>query len=345
MLSLTLLLLGCSEVSPPPPPVEPAPPPPPAPTWSWSLPKGLGTAPTVPDDNPMTPEKVELGHQVFMDPRLSVDGSRSCYSCHVNERGGADGRALALGAGDKELTRNTPTIWNVAYHAELYWDGRAASLEAQATGAWKGGNMGVGDALDAKAAEIGALPEYKEAFTKAFGLAPDAAVTPKQVVQALSAYERTLLCGDGDAPLSEAATRGKALFESEGRCVACHAAPYYTDDKYHDLGLGAKGKGGKAPDEDVGRGKVSKAPEDNGKFRTPTLRNVAATAPYFHDGRAATLADAVKFMAGGDPSKDPLFTPTNLTDAQQADVVAFLEGLACSGQLAVLGDPKVVRTE
>ncbi|MEQ1567583.1 MAG: cytochrome c peroxidase, partial [Myxococcota bacterium] len=320
--------------------------PPAPPTWSFQVPNGLPGAPPVPEDNPMSAEKVALGHQLFMDPRLSVDGSRSCYSCHVNERGGADGRKLALGAGDKPLTRNTPTIWNVAYHPELYWDGRAPSLEAQATGAWKGGNMGVGDGLDAKAAELGALPEYKAAFAQVFGLAEGEAVTPGHVVKALSAYERTLLCGDGDAPLSEAAARGKATFESAG-CVKCHSGANYTDDAYHDVGLGfAKGK--PVPDADPGRGKHSKAPADDGKFRTPTLRNVAATAPYFHDGRAETLAEAVKYMASGGapkaPNKDPLLEPANLSDEQRADVVAFLETLTC-GQLEVLGDPKPVAAD
>ena len=101
---------------------------------------GLSAPPAVPDSNPMGKEKIALGHRLFMDKRLSKDGSRSCYSCHLNEYGNTDGQAKALGAGDKPLTRNSPTIWNVAYHSELYWDGRAKSLEAQALGAWRGGN-------------------------------------------------------------------------------------------------------------------------------------------------------------------------------------------------------------
>lgn len=322
------------------------------PAYEWMLPQGLPRPPDVPEDNPMSDDKVALGHQLFMDPRLSVDGTRSCYSCHVNERGNADGRALALGAGDKPLPRNTPTIWNVAYLPELYWDGRADSLEKQATGAWKGPNMGVGDGLDAKAAEIGALPEYAPRFAAVFGLAEGTAVTPEHIVKAISAYERTLLCGGTAADkveLSDAARRGKTLFETEGRCVACHTPPLYTDKQYHDLGFGFDKKGQPIADADPGRGKHTSQESDIGKFRTPTLRNVAKTAPYFHDGRAATLEQAVQMMvAGGNPAapnKDPLLAPTGLSKDQIADLVAFLESLTCASELNVLGDPLPVKLD
>lgn len=348
-------LVGCSGTptetpAPAPAPTEPAPAPEPAPpSFTFDVPAGLSGPPAVPADNPMTADKVELGHKLFMDPRLSVDGSRSCYSCHVNERGNADGRKLALGPGDKPLTRNTPTIWNVGYYPELYWDGRADSLEAQGKGALKGGNMGLGDGLDAKAAEIGALPEYKDAFTAVFSLAEGAPVTVDHVVQALSAYERTLLCGDPADPRSEAAERGKTLFEGEAGCAACHAPPLYTDLAYHDLGINFDNKGKPRKDPDPGRGKPSGKPEDEGRFRTPSLRNVAKTAPYFHDGRAETLADAVAFMAKGGnakaPTIDPMLKAVALTPEQQGDIVAFLESLSCSGSLAVVGDPKPVATE
>lgn len=352
-LSLLPYLLACQTETPQPEPeVPPAPAPTEAPAWSWPLPTGLAKPPEVPEDNPMSDEKVALGHQLFMDPRLSVDGSRSCYSCHVNERGNADGRKLALGAGDKPLTRNTPTIWNVAYLKGLYWDGRADSLEKQALGAWKGGNMGVGDGLEAKAAEIGALPEYAPRFRAAFGLAEADPVKPEHVVKAISAYERTLLCGDTPADkieLSDAARRGKTLFETEGRCIACHTPPLYTDGLFHDLGLGYDAQGKAIEGADLGRGAHTKQEADNGKFRTPTLRNIAKTGPYFHDGRAATLEEAVRFMAEGGnqvaPTKDPMLAPTGLDAEQIADLVAFLEALTCPAELTVLGDPLPVKED
>jgi cytochrome c peroxidase len=267
---------------------------PPDEAYAWVLPRGL-KAPEVPADNPMTAAKVKLGHALFFDKRLSVDGSRSCYSCHQNELGNADGRARALGPGDKLLARNTPTIWNVAYHAESYWDGRAKGLEKQMLGAWKGGNMGVGEpGLAAKATEIGGLPEYKEQFAAVFGAVP---VTPELVARAVSAYERTLLCGAtpwDTSTMGPEAQRGWELFRGKAACATCHSGDNFADGLYHKTGVGVpeSGEGG-----DLGRFDASKADADKYKFRTPTLRNVSKTAPYFHDGSEPDLRAAVKTMA------------------------------------------------
>lgn len=315
----------------------------PQPAWAWTLPKGINTPPVVPPDNPMSAEKVELGHKLFMDKRLSVDGSRSCYSCHQNHLGNADGRAKALGPGNKELERNSPTIWNVGLHTSLYWDGRAANLEAQGVGALKGGNMGLGDQLEAKAAEIGALPEYKDAFAKVFGLAEGDKVTSEHIAKALSAYERTLLCGDTPydrGELTEAAERGKQLFLGKAACFGCHTGDNLTDGRFHVTGIGVDAK---AENADVGRFKVTENEAEKFAFRTPTLRNVARTAPYFHDGSVATLKEAVKTMAGGGKPQeglqlDQMLRDVNLTDAEIDDLVAFLESLDCTGQLEVIGD-------
>ena len=315
--------------------------------WSWTLPGGISTPPVVPDDNPMTAAKVALGHQLFMDKRLSGDGSRSCYSCHQNELGNADGRTKALGPGDKVLARNTPTIWNVALHQNgLYWDGRAATLEKQAIGAWKGGNMAESN-LDAKAREIGGLPEYKDQFVAVFGLKDGEVVTPDHVAKALSAYERTLLCGDtgyDKNELSEAAARGWELFRGKAACTTCHNGDNFSDGAYHNIGLAYDDDGKLREGADIGRGKVS-GEADNYQFRTPTLRNVAQTAPYFHDGRAKTLEEAVRYMAAGGnakaPGLDPNLRNTQLTDAEIADVIAFLEALNCPGELEVIGDQTV----
>jgi cytochrome c peroxidase len=317
--------------------------------WDWKLPVGV-LPPRVPDDNPMTPEKVALGHQLFMDKRLSVDGTRSCYSCHQNELGNADGRKLALGPGDKSLPRNSPTIWNVGLHTTgLYWDGRADTLEKQGIGAWKGGNMGVPeDQLAAKAAEIAAIPEYAAQFTRVFDLKEGDAVTPDHVVKALSAYQRTLLCFDtayDTNTMSEAALRGWDLFRGKASCTTCHAAGTFVDGLFHDVGLGHDAEGSPIADADRGRGKISEQPIDDNKFRTPTLRNVAKTAPYFHDGRTATLEEAVRYMAGGGnakaPGLDQNLRNTALTDDEIKDVVAFLEALTCAGTLEVIGDQTV----
>lgn len=322
----------------------------PAAEWKWTLPEGLTDPPAVPEDNPMSAAKVELGHKLFMDKRLSFDGSRSCYSCHQNELGNADGRKTALGAGDKPLGRNTPTIWNVGYHDKgLYWDGRAATLEKQAIGAWKGGNMGVGaDNLDAKAKEIGALPEYAEAFASVFGVKEGEAVTPDQVAMALSAYERTLLCGDtafDKGEMSDAAKRGWDLFRGKASCSTCHSGDNFSDGGYHDVGFAHDDNGALIEGADVGRGKPAKDEGENYKFRTPTLRNVSKTAPYFHDGRTASLEEAVRYMAAGGnakaPGLDQNMRNTSLSDAEIADLVAFLESLACTGSLEVIGDQKV----
>jgi cytochrome c peroxidase len=314
--------------------------------WAWTLPKGINVPPRVPDDNPMSQAKVELGHRLFMDKRLSVDGTRSCYSCHQNELGNADGRAKALGPGNKDLPRNTPTIWNVGLATTWYWDGRSDTLEAQGLAALKGGNMGLGDAVETKAAEIGALPEYADAFAKAFGLGKDAKITGMHVAQALSAYERTLLCGGtahDDEKQSEAAKRGFALFAGPAGCITCHAGDNFSDGLYHRMGIGA---GDPATEGiDLGRGKVSGKAEENFMFRTPTLRNVAKTAPYFHDGSVATLEDAVKIMAsGGITTAGPVdanLIDRKLTPEQLADLVAFLQSLDCPGELEVIGDQKV----
>lgn len=313
--------------------------------YAWDLPRGL-KAPVVPDDNPMTADKVALGHKLFFDKRLSVDGSRSCYSCHQNELGNADGRTKALGPGDKLLPRNTPTIWNVAYYPELYWDGRAKGLEKQMLGAWKGGNMGVGEAgLAAKAAEIGALPEYKEAFKRAFAVKDGEAVKPEQVAAAISAYERTLLCGGtpwDSNTLDEPAKRGWELFRGKAACTGCHTGDNLSDGLAHRVGVGVPESGDEG---DKGRFDATKDEADKFKFRTPTLRNVARTAPYFHDGSVKDLEEAVRLMAKGGNRKikdlDANLLDRGLTDAEVADLVAFLRALNCPGTLEVIGDQTV----
>jgi len=258
---------------------------------------------TLPPDNPMTPEKVALGRQLFFDERLSIDGSRSCYSCHVCEHGLTDGLPKAIGAGNKQLPRSSPTLWNIGYHKEFYWDGRSNSLEAQAMAAWKGGNMGVGDKTGEIAAKINALQDYKTQFQKVF----QSDATPENMMKAIAAYERTIIGGNtpwdrykaGDkSALSERAERGWNIFQSI-KCNNCHDGILFTDQQYHNVGIGMDQK-----EPDPGRGKVTNKPEDTGAFKTPTLRDIAKSAPYFHDGSAKTLEEAVDIMlAGGKPNQ------------------------------------------
>ena len=233
---------------------KPAPPAPKGPKADdFKLPT-LGAVP-VPADNPQSEEKVALGHQLFFDPRLSVDGSRSCYSCHLNEDGTGGHLPIAVGAKEKQLTRHSPVLWNVGYLPRFYWDGRSESLEAQGLAAWAGGNMGVGkENLAAKAKEISAIPAYKKAFAKVF---PGKEVTPEIVMQAIAAYERTIVCNDTrydkfasgqKTALDDSEKRGLELFMGKAGCVTCHAPPHFStaflakDGAYFNTGRGTIGK-------------------------------------------------------------------------------------------------------
>lgn len=255
----------------------------------------------IPGDNPMSPEKVALGRQLFFDERLSGDGSRSCYSCHVCEKGLTDGLAKSIGAFNKQLPRSSPTLWNIGYHKEFYWDGRSPSLEKQAMAAWTGANMGA--KADEIAAKLNGIEGYHSQFHKVFG--GDA--TPDNIVKAIAAFERTIISGDtawdryraGDtSALSESAVRGWNVFQAI-KCTNCHDGVLLTDQQYHNVGIGMDQK-----EPDVGRFKVTNKPEDTGAFKTPTLRDIAKSAPYFHDGSAATLEEALDIMlAGGKPNE------------------------------------------
>ncbi|MBT8451606.1 MAG: c-type cytochrome [Deltaproteobacteria bacterium] len=320
-----------------------------APTKKTELPPAPAGFPDlkIPADNPQSPEKVALGQQLFFDARLSVDGTRSCYSCHQNEHGNGGETPLAVGAKAKKLTRHSPVIWNTGYFEAFYWDGRAGSLEAQAKGAWGGGNMGVGaDNLGAKAAQIGKIRGYRKQFKKVF---PTEGITPDTIAKAISAYERTLICddtaydryakGDADALTAEQ-KRGWALFIGKGQCAVCHAPPLFSNAMgvpgglYYNAGIGTAGK----PEDqvDVGRYAVTEQEADWAAFKVPSLRNVSKSAPYFHDGSVTTLPAAVELMAsGGIANKNltPLLADRGLSDEELTSLVAFLGALDCGGKL------------
>jgi len=301
---------------------------------SWQAPPGFEEVP-VPADNPMTPEKVALGGQLFWDQRLSGDGTRSCASCHLCEHGLTDGLATAVGAFAKKLPRSSPTLWNIGYHTELYWDGRSNSLEAQALAAWKGANMGANP--DSVSRALNAIPGYQAAFQKVFGT--DA--SPDAVMKALAAYERTILCGSTafdrwqqgeEKAVSERARQGWEIFRGKAACGTCHAGNLFTDLQYHNIGIGMDKE-----NPDAGRNKVSKEDKDLGAFMTPTLRDVTRSAPYFHDGSVATLEEAVKLMAGGgkqNPHRDPKLKPVELTADEMGALIELLKALECPCDLA-----------
>lgn len=301
-----------------------------------------------PKDNPTTPAKVALGRRLFFDPSLSADGTRACYSCHQNEDGTGGHEPTAIGAKNVPLPRHAPIMWNVGYLPRFYWDGRADSLEAQAKGAWAGGNMGVGEAnLAAKATELGDKPEYRAAFDEAF---PGIGATVETVLQAIAAYERTLFCGDtafdrhvaGDAnAMNSEQKAGQELFIGKAGCHSCHTPPWFSDayvsedGSYHNVGVGIEGKDPSAVD--VGRQKISQSPADWAAFKTPTLRNITRSAPYLHDGSKSKLEDVVRFMAGGgfpNPAIDPKMVDKKLTDDEVKKIVAFLGALECPGSLS-----------
>lgn len=295
----------------------------------------------LPKDNPMSVEKASLGWQLFFDKRLSGDGNLSCYACHLNENGLTDGKALGKGAFDKPLTRSAPTLWNIGYHSEFYWDGRAKSLEGQAMAAWKGVNMGAKDEKEDKVrddiiAKLNAAPGYRKQFETVFGSPASA----DAVTKALACYMRTIVSkttaydrwqsGDEKA-VTDSAKRGFKVFE-DAKCTNCHSGFLFTSQQYYNVGIGMP-----AEKPDLGRFNATKKDEDKGKFKAPTLRDVARSDPYFHDGSAATLEDAVKIMlAGGidNPNIDKVnLAKQDLTPAQFADLIEFLKSLTETAEL------------
>lgn len=294
-----------------------------------SAPERLSALPSVqhPAENRASPQKLALGKQLFVDSRLSGSGKMACQSCHYRNLGWTDAQVLSRKDNGDLNTRHTPSLYNVGYQALWYWDGRAASLEGQILAAWKGQT---GADPDKIAALLNTIPGYRSQFQAAFGT--DA--TPATVTQALAAYLREKVSTDspwdryeaGDRrAVSKDAIAGFDVFSGKGRCVACHVPPQYGNSTFYNVGL----EHGKAK-PDPGRFNVTKVEADRGAFKTPSLRSVALGAPYFHDGSAATLAEAVRYMANGgkdDPNRSALLAPAGLTDREVAQVVAFLESL------------------
>jgi cytochrome c peroxidase len=323
---------------------------------SLPVPPGV-LPPTIPDDNPPTAAKVELGKKLYFDARLSADGTVACATCHDPRQGFAEPRAVSVGVGGATGVRNSPTVLNAAFLAEQFWDGRAKTLEEQALQPLVNPvEMGMPDHA-AVEARLRGIADYPPLFAAAFG---DDAITIERVGQAIASFERTLLSLDapidrflaGDAKaIPTAAQRGWELYNGKARCNTCHGhvsvIPLFTDDLYHNVGVAAKDvnfeelarKVESHPEDlaklahepglnQLGRFLVTKERKDIGAFKTPQLRNVALTAPYMHDGSEKTLADVIEFYdRGGDPNPwlDGGMRPLALTPQEKADLVALLE--------------------
>lgn len=320
--------------------------------------------PPIPSENPMTPEKIELGRMLFFDYRLSGDGSRSCVHCHQPQQGWTTTGRQSPAYPTQMERRASMTLINVAYSTALIWDGRASSLEKQALGPIQN-PLHMNHSLDLLVERLSAIPGYLILFQRVFGTGP----TPEAIGKAIAAFERTIVTADspfdryakGDrSALSASARRGLDLFKGKAQCLLCHHGTAFTDNSFHNLGVpeddflkdpkvlaslrfDAKRMG--VPNyrlltNDPGRYLVTKQDRDFGAFKTPTLRNVAARTPYMHNGAFSTLREVIEFYnrgGGMDPRKDPLVMPLNLADTEQADLVAFLEGL--TGELPEIRAP------
>jgi len=303
-----------------------------------AAPLGLPAVP-FPAGNPPTASTIALGRQLFYDTRLSKDNSVACSSCHDPVFGFRDARQRSLGVGGSRGLRHAPTLVNVAYDPLLFWDGHVGSLEKQV-------DFPIADPLEMNqahkesVAKLRGNPAYKAMFLSAFG---SDAITMPRVENALASFERTILSGDSpfdqyryqgrQNALSQAQVRGLAIFMDphRGNCAACHTVgsqfALFTDGKFHNTGEGA---GDNGQFDDTGRYQVTHVESDKGSFKTPTLRNVAMTGPYMHDGKLKTLKDVVDFYAGkgnSNPYLDPEMAQIQLSGQDREDLVKFMESL------------------
>ncbi len=318
LVSLVVLCLGsCGFAVPPDSPES-------------SVPLGLKELPIV-KDNPQTPEKVELGKQLYFDKRLSSDNTVSCASCHAPEKGWSNAEANAEGVGGQRGGRNAPTVLNTAYQQFQFWDGRSGSLEDQALGPIAN-PIEMNLPIDEAVKKIAAIDGYSKQFQEVFG----EEVTSQNLAKAIAAFERTVLSGNSaydrykagdEMALSEQAQVGMKLFFGKANCSSCHSGHNFTDNGFHNLGVNFH-----AEEADVGREAHSKLAGDRGAFKTPTLRDIARTGPYMHDGSVATLEDVVEYYDKGGTANDFLdeeIYALKLSPEQKAALVAFLkEGLA-----------------
>jgi cytochrome c peroxidase len=287
-----------------------------------------------PEDNPYSKEKVELGRLLYFDPRLSADGSVSCASCHHPKFGFTDGSPVSTGIKGQKGGRSAPTVFNRAYSLAQFWDGRAGTLEDQAKGPMAN-PIEMGNTHDAVVSKINGIAGYKTMFQKVFG---NSDISIDQVAKAIATYERTVLSGNSPYDryragkknaMTKEQIRGYDVFVNKAKCDQCHEGINFTTNAYHNLGVGMD-----KPNPDEGRFVVTKNPADWGAFKTPTLREVANTAPYMHDGSLKTLRDVVDFYdKGGIANKnlDEKIKPIRMTEQEKSDLVEFLKALSGEG--------------
>jgi cytochrome c peroxidase len=306
------------------------------------VPLGL-KPPPIPADNPLTPEKIALGKLLYFDPRLSSDDTVSCASCHDPKKGWSNGSQFATGVRSQVGGRSAPTIINAAYAELQFWDGRAHQLEGQALGPIQN-PIEMDHKLEECVAKLNKVPYYREQFRKVF----NTDVTPESLAKAIASFERTVLSGNapydkfkaGDkAALSESAQRGMNVFFNKGHCSACHTGGAFSDQAFHNVGVGMS-----AAKPDLGRYEVTKLAGDKGAFKTPTLREIARTAPYMHDGSLKTLEEVVEhYDKGGTPNPqlDEEIFPLKLTAQEKADLVTFMKEGLSSAEYPEIAPPKL----
>jgi cytochrome c peroxidase len=311
------------------------------------------------EENPLTRAKIELGRQLYFDPRLSVDSTVSCASCHNPAEGYSAHTKTGVGVRGQQGGRNSPVSFNRILSGAQFWDGRADSLEAQAIGPIAN-PIEMGFTHEGVVQRLGGMPVYRRQFEAIFG-----ELTIGRVGEAIAAFERVLVTAPSPYdyneqlrsfagldpediaddpelaakvaaaraaaeanPMSEEAKRGREIFFGErGNCTACHVGANLADEQYHNIGVGMD-----KPEPDVGRFAVTKNPRDTGAFKTPTVRNVALSAPYMHDGSVATLEEVVEWYDKGghpNPHLSDKIRPLKLSAQDKADLVAFMK--ACTG--------------
>ena len=282
-----------------------------------AIPLGLDLYMPVPEDNPVTAERVERGRELFFDSRLSRDRTIACASCHDPDRAFSDGRPVAIGVFNRVGRRSAPALVNRGYGRSFFWDGRAATLEEQV---------------------LQPIQDPNEMDMTLTEVSERVGMPIEEVSRSLASFVRSLLSGNssfdqfinGDrVALTTEQQAGLHLFRGKANCTACHVGPTFSDERFHNTGVAWRE--GRLLDE--GRFEVTRRPEDRGAFKTPTLREIARTAPYMHDGSVGTLTDVVEFYDQGgmpNPNLDPELRPLRLIDDEKRALIAFLESLNSS---------------
>jgi cytochrome c peroxidase len=295
----------------------------------------LGLTPMLwPKDNPYSADKAELGRLLYYDKRVSGDGTISCASCHDPGKGFTDNLPVSVGIKGQKGGVSAPTVINRGYGMLQFWDGRAGSLEAQAVGPMAN-PIEMGHTHEGVVARLGKIAGYRALFKKSFGTEE---VDLDKIAKAIATFERTVVSGNSPydkyragnkSALSASQIRGLNVYFNKAKCDACHEGPNFTLNSFHNLGVGSD-----KPNPDLGRFAVTKDPADWGAFKTPTLREIAKTAPYMHDGSLATLEAVVDYYdKGGIKNKnlDERLKPLNLTAQDKKDLVEFMKALSGEG--------------